>query len=149
MASFTHLEWLRLRFRDPSAVLSTKLGSTLLRKPIATVSLYRQRTSRRQRARHLHGLVNGDVYGSRILIATPTALSHVRAIYILGAGARGDNRTCTYFRICARACEVSRMNGAARIYGSRVRPTHLLLIACYIAPPTYFLLAYGPHAQCR
>ena len=78
MASFTHLEYLRRRFRDPSAVLSTKLGSTLLRKPIATVSLRRQRTSRRQRA-NLHRLVNGDVYGSRILIATPTSLSHVRA----------------------------------------------------------------------
>ena len=64
---------------DPSAVLSTKLGSTLLRKPIATVSLHRQRTSRRQRASHLHRLVNGDVYGSRILIATPTSLSHMRA----------------------------------------------------------------------
>ena len=62
----------------PSAVLSTKLGSTLIRKPIATVSLHRQRTSRRQRA-NLHQLVNGDVYGSRILIATPTSLSHVRA----------------------------------------------------------------------
>ena len=84
MASFTHLEWLRRRFRDPSAVLSTKLGSTLLRKPIATVSLHKQRTSRRQRASHLHGIVNGDVYGSRILIVTPTSLSHVRAIYILG-----------------------------------------------------------------
>ena len=81
MASFTHLEQLRRRFRDPSAVLSTKLGSTLLRKPIATVSLHRQRTSRRQRASHLHRLVNGDVYGSRILIATHTSLSHVRAIY--------------------------------------------------------------------
>ena len=79
MASFIHLEWLWRRFRDPSAVvLSTKLGSTLLRKPIATVSLRRQRTSRRQRA-NLHRLVNGDVYGSRILIATPTSLSHVRA----------------------------------------------------------------------
>ena len=78
MASFTHLELLRRCFRDPSAVLSTKLGSTLLRKPIATVSLRRQRTSRRQRA-NLHRLVNGDVYGSRILIATPTSLSHVRA----------------------------------------------------------------------
>ena len=64
---------------DPSVVLSTKLGSTLLRKPIATVSLHRQRTSRRQRASHLHQLMNGDVYGSRILIATPTSLSHVRA----------------------------------------------------------------------
>ena len=81
MASFTHLEQLRRRFRDPSAVLSTKLGSTLLRKPIAMVSLHRQRTSRRQRASHLHRLVNGDVYGSLILIATPTSLSHVRAIY--------------------------------------------------------------------
>ena len=80
MASFTHLELLRRRFRDPSAVLSTKLGSTLLRKPIATVSLQRQRTSRRQRASHLHRLVNG---GSRILIATPTSLSHVRAILLL------------------------------------------------------------------
>ena len=48
MASFTHLEQLRRRFRDPSAVLSMKLGSTLLRKPIATVSLHRQWTSRRQ-----------------------------------------------------------------------------------------------------
>ena len=56
----------RRRFRDRSAVLSTKLGSTLLRKPIAMVSLRRQRTSRRQRASHLHLLVNGDVYGSRI-----------------------------------------------------------------------------------
>ena len=50
-----------------------------LTKPIATVSLHRQRTSRRQRASHLHRLVNGDVYGSRILIATPTSLSHVHA----------------------------------------------------------------------
>ena len=75
---------LRRRFRDASAVFSTKLGSTLLRKPIATVSLHRQRTSRRQRA-NLHRLVNGDVYGSRILIATPTSLPHVRATrYILG-----------------------------------------------------------------
>ena len=56
----------RRRFRDRSAVLSTKLGSTLLRKPIAMVSLHRQRTSTRQRASHLHLLVNGDVYGSRI-----------------------------------------------------------------------------------
>ena len=54
MASFTHLESLRHRFRDPSA-------ATLLKKPIATVSLHRQRTSGRQ------------------LIATPTLLSHVRA----------------------------------------------------------------------
>ena len=52
----------RRHFRDRSAVLSTKLGSTLLRKPIAMVSLHRQRTSRRQRASHLHLLVNGDVY---------------------------------------------------------------------------------------
>ena len=72
------LQYLRRRFRDPSAVLSTKLGSTLIRKPIATVSLHRKRTSRRQRA-NLHRLVNGNVYGSRILIATPTSLSHVRA----------------------------------------------------------------------
>ena len=79
MALFTHLEQLRRHFRDSSAVLSTKLSSTLLRKPIATVSLHRQRTSRRQRASHLHQLVNGDVYG--ILIATPTSLSHLRAIY--------------------------------------------------------------------
>ena len=80
MASFTHLEYIApASFQDPSAVLSTKLGSTLLRKPIATVSLHRHRTSRRQRASHLHGLVNGNVYGSRILIATPTSLSHVRA----------------------------------------------------------------------
>ena len=43
------------------------------------------------------------------------------------------------FRICARARVVSRMNGAARIYGSRVRPTHLLSLA----PPTHFLLAYA------
>ena len=55
------------------------------------VSLHRQRTSRRQRASHLHRLVNSDVYGSRILIATPTSLSHVRAI--LGAG---DNRISVY-----------------------------------------------------
>ena len=54
--------------RDPSAVFSTKLGSTLLRKPIATVSLHRQRTSRRQRASHLHRLVNGVVYGSLLII---------------------------------------------------------------------------------
>ena len=95
MASFTHLEWLRRRFRDPSAVLSTKLGSTLIRKPIATVSLHRQRTSRRQRA-NLHRLVNGDVYGSRILIATPTPLSHVRATRC------SDNRLIPHlFRICA------------------------------------------------
>ena len=79
MALFTHVEYLLCRFRDPSAVLSMKLDSMLLRKPIATVSQHRQRTSRRQRANHLHGLVNGDVYGSRILIATPTSLSHVRA----------------------------------------------------------------------
>ena len=66
---------------DPSAVLSTKLGSTLLRNPIATFSLRRQRTSGRQRACHFHGLVNGDVYGSRILITftTPTSLSQVHA----------------------------------------------------------------------
>ena len=50
----------------------------LLRKPIATSSLRRQRTSGRQRASHFHRLVNGDVYGSRILITTPTSLSHVR-----------------------------------------------------------------------
>ena len=79
---------------------STKLGSTLLKKPIATVSLHRQRTSRRQRASHLHGLVNGDVYGSRILIATPTSLSHVRAIYLKNAG---DNLTC----IMLVGCKVS------------------------------------------
>ena len=68
----------RVALPDPSAVLSTKLGSTLLRKPIATFSLRRQRTSGRQRASHFHGLVNGDVHGSRILITTPTSLSHVR-----------------------------------------------------------------------
>ena len=50
----------------------------VIRKPIATFSLRRQRTSGRQRASHFHGLVNGDVYGSRILITTPTSLSHVR-----------------------------------------------------------------------
>ena len=74
MASFIHLEYLRRRFRDPSAVLSMKLGSTLLRKPIATFSLRRQRTSGRQRAIHFHGLVNDDVYGSRILITMPTSI---------------------------------------------------------------------------
>ena len=47
------------------------------------VSLHRQRTSRRQRASHLHRLVNGDVYGSRILIATPTSLSHVRDVLLV------------------------------------------------------------------
>ena len=77
MASFTHLELLWRSFRDPSAVLSTKLGSTLLRKPIATFSLHRQRTSGRQRTSHFQGLVNGDVYGSRILITT---LSHLREL---------------------------------------------------------------------
>ena len=102
MTSFTHLEQLQRRFRDPSAVLSTKLGSTLLRKPIATVSLHRQRTSRRQRASHLHQLVNGDVCGSRILIATPTSLSHVRAT-------RGNPASFPYLR--ARARVVSCMNG--------------------------------------
>ena len=86
---------------DPSAVLSTKLGSTLLRKPIATVSLHRQRTSRRQRA-NLHRLVNGDVYGSRILFATPTSLPHVRATRLQSA-------SFPYLR--ARARVVSRMNG--------------------------------------
>ena len=50
--------------------------------------------------------MNGDVYGSRILIATPTSLSHVRATrYILG-----DNpASFPYLR--ARARVVSRMNG--------------------------------------
>ena len=62
MASFTHLEYLWRRFRDLSTVLSTKLGSMLLRKPIAMFSLRRQRTSRRQGASHFHGLVNGDVH---------------------------------------------------------------------------------------
>ena len=45
--------------------------------------------------------MNGDVYGSRILIAMPTSLSHVRA---------GDNpASFPYLR--ARARVVSRMNG--------------------------------------
>ena len=61
MTSFTHLEKFRRRFRDPSAVLSTELGSTLLRKPVATFSLRRQRISGRQRASHFQGIVNGDV----------------------------------------------------------------------------------------
>ena len=61
------------------------------------VSLHRERTSRRQRVSHLHRLVNGDVYGSGILITTPTSLSHVRAIYIYKLRA-GDNRTCINFR---------------------------------------------------
>ena len=80
--------------------MPTKLGSTLLRKPIAMVSLHRQRTSRRQRASHLHRLVNGDVYGSRILIATPTSLSHNPASF-------------PYLRARARVVSrvVSRMNG--------------------------------------
>ena len=101
---FWHLAQSGVHFRDPSAVLSTKLGSTLFRQPITTVSLHRQRTSRRQRARHLHWLVNGDVYGSRILIATPTSLSHC-ACYILGAG---DNRTCTYFNAWAECLWVAK-----------------------------------------
>ena len=47
--------------------------------------------------------MNGDVYGSRILIATPTSLTHVRATV-------GDNpASFTYLR--ARARVVSRMNG--------------------------------------
>ena len=50
MASFTHLEYLRRRFRDPSAVLSTKLGSTLLKKPIGTVSLHRLKIGNGSRA---------------------------------------------------------------------------------------------------
>ena len=44
--------------------------------------------------------MNGDVYGSRILIATPTSLAHVRAIYHVPLA--GDNRTCRYLRTCAR-----------------------------------------------
>ena len=49
--------------------------------------------------------MNGNVYGSRILIATPTSLSHVRAIQLLG-----DNpASFPYLR--ARARVVSHMNG--------------------------------------
>ena len=102
------------------------------------VSLHRQRTSRRQRASHLHGLMNGDVYGSRILIATPTSLSHVRVIYYI----LGDNRTCTYFlylRMCARGIphEWRRMD---------IRKScspHPLIVDCLLALPTFFLLAYA------
>ena len=48
--------------------------------------------------------MNGDVYGSRILIATPTSLPHVRATRC------GDNpASFPYLR--ARARVVSRMNG--------------------------------------
>ena len=46
---------------------------------------------------HFHGLVNSDVYGSRILITMPTSLSHVRGT------------------VCV-----------ARIYGRRVRCTHFI-----------------------
>ena len=47
--------------------------------------------------------MNGDVYGSRILIATPTSLSHVRATI-------GDNpASFPYLR--ARARVVSCING--------------------------------------
>ena len=62
---------------------------------------------------HFHGLVNGDVYGSRILITTPTSLSHVRDT----------------------AC-------AARIYGRRVRPTGIYqrIVDCLLAPPTLLLI---------
>ena len=103
------------------------------------VSLHRQRTSRRQRASHLHGLVNGDVYGSRILIATPTSLSHVRAIYYIGAG---DNRTCTYFpylRTCVRGIPHERRRTDIRKSCS----PHPLIVDCLLAPPTYFFLAYA------
>ena len=119
-----------------------KLGSTLLRKPIATVSLHRQRTSRRQRASHLHGLVNSDVYGSRILIATYFIVA--RACYILRAG---DNRTCActymyifpYLRTCARRIPHERHR--TDIWKSC--SPHPLIVDCLLAPPTYFLLTYA------
>ena len=47
--------------------------------------------------------MNGDVYGSRILIATPTSLSHVRATRLYNPA------SFPYLR--ARARVVSRMNG--------------------------------------
>ena len=55
--------------------------------------------------------MNGDVYGSRILIATPTSLSHVRATrYYTILHCTGDNpASFPYLR--ARARVVSRMNG--------------------------------------
>ena len=97
MASFTHLEYLQRRFRDPSAVLSMILGSKLLRKPIATVSLHRQRTSRRQRASHLHRFVNGECI--RVTNTNCHAYFIVaRACYILG-----DNRS-RIFSVFACTC---------------------------------------------
>ena len=49
--------------------------------------------------------MNGDVYGSRILIATPTSLPHVRA-----TRCTGDN-SASFPYLRARARVVSRMNG--------------------------------------
>ena len=48
--------------------------------------------------------MNGDVYGSRILIATPTSLSHVRA-----TGCSDNPASFPYLR--ARARVVSCING--------------------------------------
>ena len=48
--------------------------------------------------------MNGDVYGSRILIATPTSLSHVRAT-------RYYYNPASFPYLRARARVVSRMNG--------------------------------------
>ena len=50
--------------------------------------------------------MNGDVYGSRILIATPTSLSHVRATRLT---VTINPASFPYLR--ARARVVSRMNG--------------------------------------
>ena len=113
--------------------MKCKKGFFFKTQAYSTVSLHRQRTSRRQRASHLHRLVNGDVYGSRILITTPTSLSHVRAT-------RWQSRIFSVFaRMCARGIS----HESVRIYGCRVRPNHLLR---FLASSTHFIIMAGLNA---
>ena len=85
----------------------------------------------------MHRLVNGDVYGSRILIATPTSLSHVRATI-------GDN-PASFPYLHARARVVSRMNGTdIRMFimaGLYARGLHIGLRTLFFFPfPLFYSL---------
>ena len=81
-----------------------------------------------QRASHLHRLVNGDVYGSRILIATPTSLSHVRAT-------RWQSRIFSVFaRTCARGISHERHGYTDVVFAPTTYCDSLL------APPTLLLV---------